>query len=201
MAPIKKKSDKDNPFAAQREAFKADNNRTFASYLKGGVTFAYIVAVGDSPSYYFEETEDIYRGKSTKRFAIQAVVLGADNETGLRDGWNGAVVAMVVPKSLCEAITEECYLGSKLSHVDEKGAFHPGTLFMLGKHGAGLKTRYSVHSADIADLEGVTVPRTVVAMEETLVDFSDAYRAYQQKRSDEWQQADGGGDTEGEAPW
>ena len=184
MAISKKQTD--NPFAAQREKHAAENKRSFGSYLKTGETFGYVVAIGDSPSEYYAATQDIFVKNGapnvTNRYAVNMVIMGADNETGLKDGWENSVIPMVLPKAVRDEITELGFEGATLSHVDADGKFHAGTLFKLGRHGTGLSTRYTVRKANMDAVE-VAVPKSVTPADETVAEFAMSYTTYQQDRA------------------
>lgn len=149
-----------------------------ASYLgDGDTTFLPVVLEGEKATSFAVPTESYFNGKKSNRTAIQALVVKADDITGLAAGYDTHLTPLVVPRQLGEDLINLLMQGWKLTELKTNGTLVAGTPFVFNKSGKMKATRY--RASTLPPNAKVNIPDTFSPMDVKLVDFAKDFAEWQ----------------------
>lgn len=125
------------------------------SFKPGSTAFMLVYPEGASPLSAFAATKSFYKGKENTRFVAYALLYGTQNtEEPLPDHLKEQLTPIYMPKLLARELGNATLAGTsftggeqpgaKYTMQDKNGLLYFGDLFVVGRVGSGLDTKYSV---------------------------------------------------------
>lgn len=163
-----------------------------ASYLKSGKTKIFPVEFPAGASF-IQPTVNVWTKtsdpKPANRFIIGAIVISADDESGLHESFTTQIqfleTAIIVGRSITNLLADEDE-PARVSTIDENGVLTLGDLFEINRTGAGTDTSYTVRVLQKVPKDlpsGWEIPTIGV------LEFAQQYREWQMGKLKRRQQA------------
>lgn len=184
---------------AEAEELAKGGGNLKTSYLKKGNTFLYLISEGDPNSApklneARQHVTDIFKGSSTTKVMIRAIVVKTDDASGLDDEWQNRIVTLVLAKTawgginsiLVDEYAPELPALTYLSAPDENGNVtieKLGTCFRVTNAKVNDTTKYS--ASLVIKAKAIAPNEEYLSAETSLAERANDYTEWQLNKDGE----------------